>query len=193
MNWLTTFRPRRELALPFLMAAFPLLYFVYRDASAACPAGTGCLDLEHVGYALAGLAASYLLAVALLALLDVRALAADYGYARLAFRPTDGTLLVLGVLVGAVAAYAVATLVARVPTWLDQFLTPLGLIVGLPFAAIAAGMTLVGSAVGKEPSMAVQFAVVGVSLALTGAWVFLLATGAAGLLTGAVSGGVKSG
>lgn len=192
MNWLALFRPRRELVLPALMAAFPLLYFVYRNATAACPSGTGCLDLHHAGYALAGIVASYLLAVALLALVDVQALATDHPYGRLAFRPTDGTLFVLAVVVGGIVAYGLATLVTAVPAWLDLLLTPIGLLVGLPFVATAAAMTLVGSAVGKEPSMAVQLAVVGVSLAITALWVFALATGTAGLLAGTTAVGAQS-
>jgi hypothetical protein len=190
MSWLAAFRPRRELVLPLLMAAFPFLYFVYRDARMGCPSGAGCL--HYVGYALAGLAASYLLAVGLVALVDARALAADHAYARLAYRPADETFLVLAVLVGAIAAYAATTLVAEVPPWLDLLLTPIGLVVGLPFAATFAAMTLVGSALGKEPSMTVQMAVIAVSLVLTGAWAFLLATGTAGLLTGTTSVGVES-
>ena len=192
MSWLAAFRPRRELVLPVLTAAFPILYFVYRDASMACASAIGCPSLEHLGYAVAGLAASYLFAVTLVALVDVRALAAERPYARIAFRPTDGTLLALAALVGGVAAYGLATLVATVPPWLDALLTPVGLVVGLPFAAGFAAMTLVGSAIETEPSMAVQLAGVAVSLALTGAWVFLLATGTAGLLAGKTAIGVTS-
>lgn len=196
MNWRSAVRPRRELVLPFLMAGFPILYFGYRShasASAGCPSGNGCFGPGHAGFALAGFAVSYLLAVALVALVGGRALAIEYASARLAFQPDDETLVVLVAVVGAVALYGFATLAVGVPAWLDRVLTPVGLVVGLPFVAIFAGTTLVGSAVGVEPSLAVQSAVVAVSLALTAAWVFLLATGIAGLLSGTASEGVRSG
>lgn len=189
MSLLTALSPRRELVFPLLVFAFPTLYFVYRDAQ-FCASSGGCL--EHLGYAVAGIGVSYLLAVGVLALAD-GLLGAESGYARLALRPSDGTLVVTGALVGGIAVYGVLSLVGAVPPWLDSVLAPIGLVVGFPFAAAVAGMTLLGSAVGREPSMVVQFGVVAVSLALTGAWVFLLATGTAGLLGGTVSDGVGSG
>lgn len=183
-------RPRRSLALPFLVFAVPALYFVYRDATLDCPASRSCLDPAHAGYALAGLAGSYLLAVGVLALVDAPALADRHPYARLALRPTDATLGVLAVFAVAVAAYMLATLVATVPAWLDTVLTPVGLIVGLPFVVAYAAMTLVAGALSTEPSLTTQSAVVAVSLAATGAWLFALATGAAGLLASAGALGV---
>lgn len=185
-------RPRRSLALPFLVFAVPALYFVYRDATLDCPTSESCLDPTHAGYALAALAGSYLLAVGVLALVDTPALADRHPYARLALRPTDATLGVLAALAVAVAAYMLATLVTTVPAWLDTVLTPVGLIVGLPFVVAYAAMTLVASALSTEPSLTTQSAVVAVSLAATGAWLFALATGAASLLASAGALGVGS-
>jgi hypothetical protein len=51
-------RPRREFALPFATA----LYLVYRDANGASPSTGRCLGATHVGYALAGVVAGYVLA-----------------------------------------------------------------------------------------------------------------------------------
>jgi hypothetical protein len=55
-------RPRREFALPFATALFPALYLVYRDANGASPSTGRCLGATHVGYALAGVVAGYVLA-----------------------------------------------------------------------------------------------------------------------------------
>ncbi|WP_115862910.1 hypothetical protein [Halorussus litoreus] len=185
MEILAALRPRRSLALPLLVFAVPALYFVYRDAAMSCPAGQACLAPTHAGYALAALAGSYLLAVGVLALVDAPSLAESHPYARLALRPTDRTLAILGVLALAIAAYLAATLVATIPAWLDLALTPLGLLVGLPLVVVYGGMTVVTSALSTEPSLLVQSAVVALSLGLTGAWLFALATGASGLLVSA--------
>lgn len=193
MSRFAALRPRRSLVLPLLMALFPILYFAYREVGRSCRPGRSCPEIAIAGYALVGIAASYLLACAALALVDVRALAADHSVARLAFRPADATLSVLGVLVAGIAVYTTASLVAPIPPWLDGLLTPVGLVVGLPFVATAVTMTVVGSALSVEPSMPVQLAVVAGSLVATGAWVFLLATGVAGVLDRARVVGPKPG
>ncbi|WP_135828965.1 hypothetical protein [Halorussus halobius] len=190
MDPFASLRPRRSLALPLLAFAVPTLYFVYRDATGGCPSGRPCLGVAHAGYAVAALAGSYLLAVVVTSLADVPALAARHPYARLALRPTDRTLTVLAVLVVAIASYVLATLVATIPPWLDRALAPLGLVVGLPLVVAYGGLTVVGSAVSVEPSLAVQTAVVAASLAATGVWLLGLATGIAGLLA---SGGALAG
>ncbi|WP_134670574.1 hypothetical protein [Halorussus marinus] len=175
-------RPRRPHALALVTALFPALYVVYRDANGACPADADCLGATHVGYALAGLAGSYLFAVLAVAVVDAESLAADSPLARLALFPSDLTLGVLGAIVAGLGAYAVASLAGAVPTAVDAALAPVGLLVGLPFAATAAALVLVGSAVSATPPLAFRYAVVAGSLALTGGWVFALATGAAALV-----------
>jgi len=182
MDWYAALRPRRSLVLPLLVFAAPVLYFVYRDASMGCPAGPPCLDATHAGYALAGLAGAYLVAVGVLATVDASALADRTPYGRLAFRPTDRTLAVLAVFVAATAGYLLATLVTTIPAWVDLVLAPFGLVLALPFAASYAAMVVVTNAVFSEPPMWFQTTVVAVSLALTAVWLFALATGTAGLL-----------
>ncbi|MFC4448282.1 hypothetical protein [Halorussus aquaticus] len=182
MNWYAALRPRRSLVLPLLAVAVPALYFVYRDAAMGCPSARPCLGAAHAGYALVGLAGAYLAAVVVLAFADASALASHHPYARLAFRPTDRTLAVLGVFGAATATYLLATLVATVPGWLDLVLAPFGLVLALPFAVSYAGMVVVTDALLSEPPTRVQTVVVAVSLALTAVWVFALATGTAGLL-----------
>ena len=187
MDTLASLRPRRSLALPLLAFAVPALYFVYRDAS-SCLGGGSCLDAAHAGDALIALAGSYLLAVVVVSLANVPALVDGHPYARLALRPTDRTLAVLAVLLAAVATYLLATLVAPIPAWFDRALAPVGLVVGLPLVVGYGGMTLLGSAASVEPSLGVQTAVVAASLVATGAWLFALATGVAGLASGGALG-----
>ncbi|WP_135852685.1 hypothetical protein [Halorussus salinus] len=182
MNPRAVFKPRRSLVLPLLVLAVPTLYFVYRDAAIGCPPGRTCLELAHLGAVAGGLAVEYLVASVALAIVDADALADRSALARVAFRPTDRTLAVLALLVAAVVAYVVGSAATTLPGWLDAALAPVGLVVGLPFAVAAVGTTLVGSALGYEPSLAVQSAVVAVGLGATGAWLFLLATGTAGLV-----------
>ena len=182
MDALAALRPRRSLALPLLAFGVPALYFVYRDAAAGCPSGRSCLDAAHAGYAVAALAGSYLLAVVVVSLVTVPALVDSHPYARLALGPTDRTLAVLAVVVVALATYLLATLVAAIPPWFDRALAPLGVVVGLPLVVGYGGMTVVGSALSVEPSLAIQAAVVAGSLAATGAWLLVLSTGIAGLL-----------
>lgn len=192
MNRFATLRPRRDLTLPLLAFAVPATYFVYRNATISCSSGRPCLDLTHTGYTLGVLAGSYLLAVVVLAVVDLSRAVDRHPYAHLAFRPTDRTLAVLAVLVGAIATYLLATLVTTIPAWMDLVLAPFGLIVGLPFALTSATMTVVANAASNEPSIPVQMAVVAVSLSLTGVWLFVLATGTAGLLESAGFVGVES-
>ena len=181
-------RPRRSLVLPFLVVAVPALYFVYRDASVACATGRSCPDAADAGYAFAGILGAYLLAAGVLAVAealagaDVPALADRHPYARLALRPTDATLGVLGVFVTVTGAYLLASLVTTIPAWLDALLAPFGLVLALPFAASYAAMVVVTSALFSEPSIPFQSAVVAVSLALTAVWLFALAAGTASLL-----------
>lgn len=52
MNRFAVLRPRRSLVLPLLMALFPILYFVYREASTACVSGRNCPEPVYAGYAL---------------------------------------------------------------------------------------------------------------------------------------------
>lgn len=181
MNAKAVFRPRRSLVLPWLVLAVPTLYFVYRDAAIGCPPGRTCLDLPHLGAAAAGLTVAYLAASVALAAVDADALADRSPLARVAVRPTDRTLAVLALLVAGVVAYVVGSATTTLPGWLEGALAPVGLVVGLPFAVAYVAMTLVGSALGYEPSLAVQSAVVAVGLAATGAWLFVLATGTAGV------------
>ena len=166
--------------MPLLVLAVPTLYFVYRDAAIGCPPGQTCLELAHLGAAAGGLTIGYLVASVALAVVDADALADRSALARVAFRPTDRTLAVLALLVGGLVAYLAGSAAATIPGWLDGALAPVGLLVGLPFAVAYVAMTLVGSALGYEPSLAVQSVVVAVGLAATGAWLFVLATGTAG-------------
>ncbi|UPV74470.1 hypothetical protein M0R89_00010 [Halorussus limi] len=182
MNATTALRPRRGLALPLLVLAVPTLYLVYRDARIGCPPGRTCLELAHLGYAAAGLAAGYLVASGALAVADESALVERSALARLALRPGDSTLAVLGVYFGGLVTYLLASAATTIPGWLDLALTPVGLVVGLPVVIAYAAMTMVGNALGREPSLAFQLGVVLAGLAVTGAWLFVLATGTASLL-----------
>lgn len=185
-------RPRRSLVLPALVFAVPALYFVYRDAAMRCAGGQTCLDATHAGYALAALAGAYLAASAALAFADASTLAESGPYARLALRPTDRTLAVLGTFLAAIAVYLLATLVTTIPVWLDLVLAPFGLVLALPAVTGYAVMVVVTNALFSEPPLWFQSAVVAASLALTAVWLFALATGVGGLLGSWVPAGVGS-
>jgi hypothetical protein len=175
-------RPTRSHVLPFLMALFPLLWWVHRGAHTAAVRPSGeALSLTAVATAVAGrVLLSYLCGVAVATLSGVRTTPPSNRYIRAVFFPTDRTLRVLAVLLGAIGVYFVTALLTPIPPMIDDALTPFGVALGWPLFVAVLGLYAVGNAIGTVP-LAVQGLVVAGTLSLIAVWVFTLATWLSGV------------
>lgn len=183
MSTTTALHPRRELVLPALVVAAPLLYFAIRDASIAVATGAGT-GLRHLGFLAGSLLVGYAVGVALLATVDVDRLAGTSTVVRAVFRPGTLALALVAVFVLGTLTYLIATVWIDAPPAVDAVLAPAGVVLGLPLIAAQAATYALGAALGREPATWLQFAAVGIGVALSALWTILVATGLAGLFDG---------
>lgn len=159
--------PGRRAALPLVVLVPPPLFLLVRELS-LCPTPLGCSVVRIGTYG----------AVALLATAGAVVLAGAAGTrwvpAWMVPRPDDGTLAVLGAIVGSLAAAVLASALGITPVALADLLAPVGLLLTVPLVVVHA--TLVGSvrSLGRLPET-VRLAAVAVGMALSGAWWYVLA------------------
>lgn len=173
MSRLAAFRPHRRHALPFVVAFAPLVWFIARDVSATTPQLAVVPVLRFVGLASAAAVASYLLAV-----LAVELDAPGPNSSRTSALPDpDGaTLAVFGGLVAAGFGYVALSTFVAVPWWFDLLVAPVGVVVGLPLVALYGGFVAVANAVPALQRGLAPFVVVGVGVAGSVLWTYLLAS-----------------
>lgn len=174
--------PRRTQILPSMMVLAPLLWFIYRSATA--PRGaTVAIDLTPrtslwvVG---GSIVISYILGAAVAAMVTDNIKPNRPLVGKLA-HPTTGMLGVITIVAVAVVLYLLAIQSVAFPAWVTTILEPLGLLLALPLAIIYGGTIVVGNLLGVDAVILEAIAVaVGVSSSVV--WVFLLAIGATALL-----------
>ena len=174
MQLVDVLHPRRALVLPAATVAAPLAYFVLRDAGRS-----GGVGLDHAALLCGSLVAGYLAAAGLCSVLDGERIASVHWLADRAVHPGTATLVVFGSVVLGAGAYLVAATAAGVPSVVSTLVTPVGTLLGLPLVVLYGGLVVVGNAVGFEPALAWQAAVVGVGVALSVLWTFALCAVAA--------------
>lgn len=173
MSLAARFGPYRSLVFPFVLVLFPLLWFVNREVGIATATtsrpGTeirlAAVESTVVAVAVSLVAAIVVVAVLRLASVDVPSRARPF------FLPSSGTLAVFTGLSLAFWAAAAFELPRALPAWGYLLFELLFL---WPLVAVHTGMIVVGNALVGEPSLAVQSVVVGVGVALSTAWLFLL-------------------
>ena len=162
----------RAAVLPFAVALYPQLWFVNREVGIAVATTNrpeAVIRLQAVESAAIAMATSVIFAV-------VVAAAARSASGWLPpwtgplFRPSNGAVAVFVVVSFAFWAIVIALPpMALPPGWSDV----LGLLFSWPLLVLYVGMVFLGNAFFGEPSMPVQFAVVGVGVALSAVWLFL--------------------
>lgn len=174
--------PRRTLILPMLIILAPLLWFVYRGATAPQQdIVTIELAARTVLITVSGsIVVSYILGAAVATWLTdtikpTRPLVGNLAH------PRTGVLALVTTVGVAMVVYLVAIQIIEFPGWVTPILEPLGLLVALPLAIIYSGTIVVGSGLAVDAFTLEAIAVaVGVSSSVV--WVFLLAIGATVLL-----------
>lgn len=162
----------RRLAAPLAAAAYPLLFFAYRESGTSAPIDQSVtvLPLGPVVPVRPGIVAGVLAGVVVGAAIWTVAGRLP-SWARSLSVPSDGTILVFaGLSLGFWASLAVG-LPDALSAW-GRFAVEVVFL--WPMVLLYVGMILLGNAVFGEPSLAVQFVVVGVGIALSAAWLFLL-------------------
>lgn len=176
-------RPTRRHVFPFIVAFFPMVWFVFRDSPVRVVDGQRVVTplSRTVALALLAVVASYTIAVTVM-LVVVSPGESSPTWQRMLFRPTNDTLVVLVGLCLVFVAYVTFEAITELPWWAE-------LVVGIPLlwpllAAILVTFA-VGNAVPGLQSFALQVGFTVIGLSLSAAWVFLLSTGFARVLLSA--------
>lgn len=169
MRVLGHLRPHRSLVFPFVVVAAPLLWFVARAYDRG--ARGGLTPGETAAAIAASLLASYLAAVVAVAALGARDGDLSPPLDRL-FAPTDPTLVVFTGLLGVVVGYAGIEVAFSLPAWTEL---AFGVPAAWPLFALLLAAFAAGNAVPALQHIAVQGAAVALGVALSAAWLFLVA------------------
>ncbi|WP_423743196.1 hypothetical protein V5735_08850 (plasmid) [Haladaptatus sp. SPP-AMP-3] len=169
MNLRSLVRPRRALAFPFVAVLYPLLWFIIRDADIAAAYGVSGVVPRALGFAVGAVVVSYVVAVAVVELVDGDADSAST-WRRWLFAPSNRAL----------ALFAVVSLllgvqlldVTTTPVWLRDAERLLGVVVGWPLLVTYLGGFGLSVLLGE--SLAVQFVAVAVGVSLSVVWLFVL-------------------
>ncbi|QLG29289.1 hypothetical protein HUG10_17895 [Halorarum halophilum] len=176
-------RPRRTLALPFVLVSFPLLWFVMREAGIGA-AGRPVTDVlpRVVALATVALAVSGVVAILVDAALDIESESVP-SWVRPLVSPSNGALATFTAVSLALAVYIVAGSLVALPGWFDALASAIGVVIGWPLLLVVLGTYAVGNAVPTlQDAFAIQVALVAAGVALSAAWMLLLSGWLAGLI-----------
>ncbi|MFB6123451.1 MAG: hypothetical protein ABEJ78_08335 [Haloferacaceae archaeon] len=165
-------RPRRRLALPFLVALYPSLWLTVRGTGVA--RGPPADPPRFVASVVGAVALSYLVAALVTALIPLDAASLPPRVHRVV-APPNATLLVVGVVTLALGVYVGGSFVVEFPRWLDGAARVVGVALGWPLVLATLGLHAVGNA---APALRVPFAVelfvTLVGVATSAVWVVVL-------------------
>jgi uncharacterized membrane protein (DUF485 family) len=172
----TQLRPRRRLAVPFLLVCYPLCWLVVRAVGLTAAARpTAATLLRAPVFAAGAVGVAYLVAVAVTPHVPDR-LTPDLS------RPT---LLVAGALTLALATYVVVSSLVALPQWVAAPARAAGLVFGWPMAAVTLATYAVGNAVpAAGDAVGGRLLATLVGAALTAGWVLLLSDRVVRILSG---------
>lgn len=165
-------RPHRSLAFPFVVVLFPFLWFVVRDAGIAATTGSAN-PARALALAAGAVVTSYVAAAAVVATLGIRRGSVPAWTTSL-LRPSNATLAVFGAISLALGGYVVVGSAVAFPQWFESVAALVGVVLGWPLVAVYAGTVAVGNAVGTQLPFAVETTAVGVGVALSASWLFVL-------------------
>ena len=153
----------------------PLLWFVARDVTTT-PSPTSLAVVPRFASQVAlAVVVSYLGAAFAVAIL-VPHFPSNSRLAGSLLHPSDSVLAAFTALVVAGASYLVASTFIAIPGWFDLLATPVGLLVGLPLVVLYGGFVAVANVVPAFQYGLAPFVVVGVGVACSVLWSFVLAT-----------------
>lgn len=182
-------RPVRRLAFPFVVVLYPLLWFVLRDAGIAASGQPAPAVLpQTLALALTAVVVSYIVAVAVAAMLASEPGSAS-GWTRQLLFPSDGALVTFTAVSVALGAFIVVGSAFAFPGWFETVATVVGGVIGWPLIVVYGGTIVVENALGGQ-SAAVEFVAVGIGVALSVAWLFLLSGWIAAIVRRTDSAGV---
>lgn len=181
-NLQSALRPRRTLILPMLIVLAPVLWFLYRGATAP-PQAIVTIELAPGTFLVTvsgSIIGSYILGGAVATGLTDnvkpnRQLVGDLAH------PRSGVLVLVTTVGVAVVVYLVAIQIIEFPRWVTSILEPLGLLLALPLAIIYAGTIVVGNVL-QINAFTLEAIAVAMGVSTSVVWVFLLAIAAATLI-----------
>ena len=177
MDHSSSLRPRRSLAFPFVVLAYPLLWLVVRTTEITA-VGQPLTTNLHLVLALTtgAIGASYFGAALLVALVPVDVTAVP-PWARPLVAPSYATLGVILAFSLALGAYISAASVVAFPNWFDTAASIVGFVIGWPMILGMLGVYALGNAFpALQIPFVVEFLVALCGVALSAIWVFLLAS-----------------
>ena len=170
-------QPRRELAFPFLVALYPLLWLVVRSTELSA-VGQPITDTYPQVLAFTAVAAvvSYVIAVLATALLPLDS-GSNPAWVQSVFTPSNRTLAIVSVLSMALGAYIVTSSVVAFPQWFDTTASIAGFVLGWPMMLSILGSYAIGNAFPAfQSAVAAQLLIAVIGTALTAVWIFFLAS-----------------
>lgn len=164
-------RLTRSLAFPFAAILYPLLWFVNRGVGIATATTNRTVAEIHgqaIESAVVAAAVSFLVAIVVVAVVRRSSRPLPW-WTRPFLRPSNGTLAVFAA-ISFVFWGLVVLLSPGAASDADVVLF------AWPLVLLYVGMTVIGNAATGEPSFAVQAVVVGIGVALSTVWLFLLSS-----------------
>ena len=185
----TLIQPRRNLAFPFIVLLYPLLWLVISGYEVNA-VGRPITDTYPQVIALTAgtLIISYAIAVVTASVLMPKP-GSMPAWARTVVNPSNATLVIVSAISLALGAYIVTSSVVDFPQWVDAVASPVGLIIGWPMVG---SLIVVFGVENTFPELEIPFAVellgVLIGAALTATWIFLLSGWLAGFVPPTVPG-----
>lgn len=171
----STLRPRRRLALPFLVFVFPLLWVTVRGTSVARGPPPTRAPGSTLAFVAAAVVGSYLLAA-----VEVTVLAGATEswprWARRLLEPSDAALGWTAAISLALAAYVGGSSLVTFPAWVETVARGAGLVVGWPLVVTTLATYAVGNAVPGGLPFTAQVLATMVGVALSAVWIVVLST-----------------
>ena len=176
-------QPRRDLAFPFIVALYPLLWLVIRSTELTA-VGQPITNTYPQVLAFTAIAAviSYVIAVLATIMLPLDS-GSHPAWLQSLFIPSTRTLTIVSVLSLGLGAYIVTSSVVAFPQWFDTTASIAGFVLGWPMMLSILGTYAIGNAFPAfQSAVGAQLLITMIGTALTAVWIFFLASRVAGFV-----------
>ena len=170
-------QPQRELAFPFIVALYPLLWLIVRSTEISA-VGQPITDTypQVVAFTVVAVMISYVIAVLATTVLPVDS-GSNPAWFQSLFTPSNRTLAIVSILSLALGAYIVTSSVVAFPQWFDTTASIAGFVLGWPMMLSILGTYAIGNAFPAfQNAFAAQLLIGMFGTALTATWIFFLAS-----------------
>ena len=170
-------QPRRELAFPFIVALYPLLWLVVRSSEISA-VGQPITDTYPQVLAFTAVAAVISYVIAVLATITLPLDSGSHpAWLQSLFTPSNRTLAIVSVLSLGLGVYIVTSSIVAFPQWFDTTASIAGLILGWPMMLSILGTYAIGNAFPAfQSAVGAQLLIGMIGTALTAMWIFFLAS-----------------